>query len=236
MKQIIYVELDALLDTRFGTVIQMNMELASQLATSGYGKRESDKLSELVPHFPDQEFKDNYKKRSTEVLKLSKMTNIIPIIKDLIDELRDTERYLPEEGNISIHVNTYPYVLSDEEQSSIRQVVSFYLGGVVVQMVSIPPIGLMPKTIESKYSALFLYHFDQWLTLHQNALKDTKLSDILFFGPRLYVNGKPTDAELNAAYSDIPKEIDPFKASEMVLSEYMSLRLIDVAAFSFIRA
>lgn len=240
MKQTIYVELDALLDTRFGTIIEMDKEaktnFAGLLATSKYSSRTSDVFSELVTGFPDQQFKATYKSRTVDVLKVSRITNIIPIIKDLIEELNDTDKYLPEVSSVSVHVNTYPYLLTDEEQATMRQVIAFYLGQVTVQLVRTPLIGLMPSTIESKYSALFMYHFDDWLTLHQNALKDTKLADILFFGPRIYVSGTPSETELSVAYGDIPKEIDPFKASEMVLSEYLSLRLIDPAAFSFVHA
>lgn len=241
MTQNIYVDIDALLDTRFGSVImldrRMDTNYASKLITANYSQRQTDKLSVLLPEFPNDMFIECYETRTVETLKVSRMTNIVPILKDLVSELGDTSRYLPDTPNVGITVNIYPYTLSVEERMTFKDIISFYINNVTVTIIDKPPIGLMPSVIDANYAAVFLYHFDDWLTLHNKALMDNKLPEVLFFGPRLFIGDIPTQHDLQEVYSsDIPMEIDPFKASEMALSEYISLRFIAPAAFSFIGA
>ncbi len=237
MKQVVYAELDVLLDTRFGTLIKHSEDLARQVAQNGYAKRTTDNFDQLIPSLDNTVIQTLYKQRDIDTLKLSKMTNVVPIIRDIITELKGSDRYSPDLETIELVVNTHPYTLPDEDQVQIKDVIQYLMGDrVPVNLVSIPPIGLMPSFIESRYSAVFMYDLNGWLTKHRNALIDCKMSDILFFAPRLFAEREPTKQELQEAYSELDVEIDPFKALEISLAEYMSLRMLDIAAYCFVKA
>lgn len=233
MRQCLLVELDCLLDTRLGTLIKMDESVAEKVVQSNYQVRDSDRWNELVSDVEQEDYDYLYRKRDVETLKLSKLTSMIPMLGKMVADIQESALNDIEDDRVQIHINSHPYKLSKLDQEALKDALLFHLGGVVeLTFVNIPLIGLMPDMIGDTYDGVILYDIDSWLKKHQGALMENRIPGVVFMCPAIYFNEKPNADQLR---EEIGEDVTPFQAIEMVLSEYMSLRLIDVSNFSLIK-
>lgn len=228
----ILIELDALLDTRLGTLTYMGIEHADRIIDNGYREREHDRFDELDPSLDIERYRSLYKKRSGEILRLSRMTNIIPVFQHISQELAQQAIYTPFRQDIRVEINTYPFDLADDVANEICAYVGYMFSlETEVSHAYIPYEQLTPEFIDQNYASLFIYDFNAWIERHIETLKETKLTRVSFIAPALYVNQKPDEEDL---IDDEIGTIDPFANLEMILSEYLTLHLVKPYYFSLI--
>ena len=232
MKQSIYVSLDSLLDTRFGTLIKMGEDRAAGLFDKGYRQRQIDDFSQLDETIDMDEFNKLYDNRDLSILELSKCSGIVPTLCHMVLELKEASSGVPFIDNVSVDVNTYPFNFSDEVERELVSVIRYMTGDVAkINMVNIPLIGLMPSYIDANYDAVIMYNFNEWLTKHGNALKTNPMPRVSFIVPALFREKVPTEDELD--FGDLNTN-DPFSATEMALAEFLMVRFVDVSKFSVV--
>lgn len=112
----IYVDIDALFDTRFALLSVLSPELTRGSLKTDYFKRKQDDFGFL----PNKLFKQFYKKRNRDLLKLARPTGIISLIVEHIDTIKMASAVEGAEGDIVVFVNINPYALNDDEVNELR--------------------------------------------------------------------------------------------------------------------
>lgn len=229
--EVIYVELDCLLDTRIGTLAVMKGDeyVAELLASGKYHSRDID-------GFPDvdrEAYQAAYKKRGPEELMRSSLTGGVSLIKQLVGKLSEQAAVRPYHDGCKILINTHPFNLADNVRDELKEVVEHLtLGLALVEMVYMTPEEVSPLWCKQELSAMMMYEYESWLNLHAQTWQQIRIPTITLFSPRIYHNKKPTEQELQEL---LARSVHPFAAIEMMASPVVELRLMDVKHFSVVQ-
>ncbi len=186
-KHVVLVELDALMDTRLGTLHVINPDLAIEAVQSmDYYHRISDDLSHYCS-VKDSEFRAAYAKRGAEVLQSSCLTNLIFLLSNICSELDRQRRETPYTESVKVHLNVYPYVLDESERFIIESALMCHLPvDVAVESVSIAPNELTPQYIAGNYTGMILYNFIEWIQIHYATFERFRMAGVTILAPRLH--------------------------------------------------
>lgn len=228
-KQAIYIEYDALIDTRLGTLARINSDVAKSVLESGtYHTR----LNNEFPGIDKTEFAEMYQKRDVDTLKMSIVTNAIRLLVDLVGTLAEQAIATPYHGGSKIVVNTYPYKLSAEEKDTIGLAIRGWIGNLApVELVHIATKDLTPRYCKDTYTLMIVYDHQEWMTTHAQAFIETRLPEVTMYVPALYFENTPTTEELEKLYKEAAH---PMIALEMLASPIIQLKVIDVSFFSIL--
>lgn len=225
----IYVELDCLLDTRLGTVSLLDPELAAKLAVSPeYRKRTSDRFEGL-----DYEvFRKRYKARDQDVLEASMMTEVVMMLRQLVEQLNEQGQVRPYHDGVKVQVNLYPYQLSTDEEHAIELAIASWIGKTSkIELVSMSPAQLTPTLCQVSYTIMVMYEYEDWLNSHAETFKTVRFPEVVLFVPALYFQTVPTEEELEKL---IKEAGHPMAAVESLISPIVELKLINPSIFSII--
>lgn len=225
----IYVDLDALLDTRIGTISLIDNSAVSKILSSNtYHSRDMD----IFEGIDNDTFKDKYKNRDKNTLVNSMLTNMVPLLGELVNKMLSQAINRPYHDGARIVINYYPYDLNNDEIEEICKAISVWLKECApVSMISMSPKNLTPRFCKNNYSLMIKYDYEEWLDINANEFKNAQIPDITMLVPALYFNNKPSDEELAKITK---KTMHPMKAIEFLASPLIGLELIDVAYFSII--
>lgn len=232
---LVLVELDALLDTRLGTLHSMNPEFAVEaLRSSAYFTRVIDDFTEICGVGKD-EFREAYSRRGMEQLVASTITEIPFILAELTMKLEAEIIDTPFVSDVIVEINCYPYELDEEEQSIIANAVSCRLNkDTLVRCVYKAPETLSPSYVKGRYGGMILYNFRDWMDKHVEAFKNVKMPRITILAPALYYDEIPSKHEFTK--DGIRPEVNAFQLSEVGLVEFFSLSLLPAQIFSILQA
>lgn len=221
----ILVDLDAILDTRLGTLGVLDEGIGKKMSLSRlYVERETDVFSKIDPNVDDSKYNDLYLKRNENTLRLSVMTDIpyqLGIgLRSLIPQVNNGLI----DGNIEIVINTYPYKLSSDIKRLIARGVKMYIED-PVRVVSkyIDVYALTPNSIKDTYDEWYAYDIDQWLAIHQTEILTCKMKKVMITLPRISTSGQMPDNP----------EVDPFSAKELVFSSFFKLVHINASYYTY---
>lgn len=232
MNQNILVSLDALLDTRLGTLFRLGQDRAESVLFNGYRDRDSDRWGDLGTEIDQQAYQQAYRQRDVETLKVSRPTAIAPVINQITNALGKAAIKAPIVERIRVDVNVYPYRMTDELKAMIAGAVNEWVSvDTLVDVVDIPPSEITPRYLDRHYAAVILYDFDEWLNHQHEALIECPIPTITIIAPALYANERPTEKDMRVEGTEITSA---FAALEMSLLEYMSLTIMDAKYFSLI--
>lgn len=222
----VFVELDAILDTRLGTLAKLDESFAIAALDGGYFTRMSDKFPGVDPAV----FKQAYASRDTETLAYSKPTMLLSVLTQLTTTLSEQARVRPYHDGTRVVVNTYPYQLSDEELIEIGKAVSVWIGSAApVELARLSIKDLTPSYCKEHFSVMVVYEYDEWFVTHNEAFKRVRPNEVTMLAPALYFNQEPTEQELEQACSEA---MHPLKAVELIASPVIDLKLLDSKYFS----
>lgn len=226
----VYAQLDALLDTRIGTIARMSQDLAAEVLLSGYHTRNSDVFENVDP----VEFKKLYDARDTVTLSMSYRTACVQVIHELVRSLAEQSITRPYHSGIKLVINLHPYVLTDEEKSELVNVFWTILEGACsIELTTLTEDQVTPAMCRSSFAAMFVYGHDQWLDMHTTALSTCLLPDIDMFAPALFRQAAPGETELQKL---VRKSGHPFRAIEELAKPLIRLQLLDAKIFSVIES
>lgn len=224
----IYAQLDALLDTRIGTIARMDQDLAAKVLLSGYHQRHCDVFEGVDP----VEYQKLYDARDSLTLAHSVRTSCVSMIQDLVKSLVEQSISRPYHNGIKLVINLYPYVLTDEEKTQIIHVFWTILeGSCSVELTYLTEAQVTPALCRSSFAAMFVYGHDGWLDMHTTALATCLLPDIDMFAPALFRQETPSETELHKL---IRQSGHPFKAIEELAKPLIRLQLLDANIFSIV--
>lgn len=222
---VIYVPLDVILDTRLAVIAKYDQSLASDILADGYHSRKEDSFKGL----DKLTFSELYKNRDAGILPYSRITNAVKFIQRAVDELVKQSLTGPYHSSVKVLINAFPYELEDEVKKAIVDAMRQWLGELPqIEITYILPDLLTPDYIKQSFVMMFMYEFEQWLEIQGKAFEHTRVPEVTLFAPALY-SKVPTPEELTAV---IREAMHPMQATEMLLANYIELRLLPVSYFS----
>lgn len=222
----VFVELDALLDTRLGTLAKLGQDLAVAALDGGYFTRMSDKFPGVDPAV----FKQAYADRNTETLAYSKPTMLLSVLTQLTTTLSEQAKVRPYHDGTRVVVNTYPYQLTAEEVTEIGKAITVWINSAApVELTYLSTKDLTPSYCRDHFSVMVVYEYDSWFVTHNEAFKRVRPNEVTMLAPALYFNQEPTEQELEQACAEA---MHPLKAVELLASPVIDLKLLDSKYFS----
>jgi hypothetical protein len=223
---VIYVDLDSLLDTRLGALASLKDEYAVNALTSGYTSRDRDEFKDV----PYDIFKKAYDKRNVDTLMMSTFTDVFTLLQSCIKSTFEIAATNPNTRPLQIQVNVYPYELSEDEMAEISTAVWCKLKEMVdVNVVNINDAFLTPQYCKDTYTMMIRYDYQSWLKTHHDshAFEKVKMPEVAIVAPALYQR-RPSEQELSELKE---QNIHPFTAIEYAMAPFFTLRMTDVAVF-----
>lgn len=236
-RQRIYVELDAILDTRLSTLSSIDPSLYSKLIKNeDYHHRRSDIWKDIGLDIDQEEYDKRYANRGGDILKDSVITNMILMLKDIAINLIEHVTLDPHLDAIDLTLNTYPYEMSEDVTKSILGTLAETLGREInYSAVHYSPLQVLPQYIDTKFDLVIMYHFKEWVDLHYKGLIDNKLVTIQFYAPSLYKESVDEDEMREIIKESLGDEnISSFGVLEMELAPLLMLKCLPVKLFTII--
>jgi len=224
-KQGIYIELDALLDTRLSTLFQMEGVDLSTILDNGYFTRSKEEFYGI----PKEAFDSEYKLRDKITLKDAVITKSIVFIRELIVSMIKQATETPMHTGPKLIVNVYPYQLSKEETEAIIKGIAAASGQLCdVEAVNMPPDRLTPSYCKDNLAIMFIYNYSVWLEAQAKNFETIRCSDITVIVPGIYFVREPTKEELSEL---LDKFMHPLKGIELISAPFINLKLYDIDLF-----
>lgn len=230
----ILVDIDALFDTRMGTLITMSDRIADHLPIDVYRNRELDDFEKLTGGFiKNADYIERYSKRDYDVISNSRTTGIIPIICNYLDSLKERFFRGVDVSSINVDVNVYPYSIPGPILGTIKSCLEALLPPyVVIGLVNHRPDEMAPEWFKYRYNGWITYSFHPWLETHHESLLVNKLNSLAVILPRLFVE-EPGERVVNEEDGNFKPEARHGQF-EMVMEEFIHLEHIPVADFCFL--
>lgn len=161
--------LDELLDTRIATVARIDPKKAAEILADPYY---STRPWDLFPGIDDKEYKTLYEQRNTRTLLEAQSTPVIAMIRDFVKRATKAGLGRPVTLVPIIHINTYPYNLSEEEKGHILRAVRTLIPlNPMIEMVHYSMDELNPAFLGITYKTFICYEGHKWLEKYSSGDK-----------------------------------------------------------------
>lgn len=225
-KSKLLVDLDSLLDTRLALIYQKGTGFTDRALGSNYYQRTIDSF----PGLPFDKFREAYKAREKTLLQNAVLTKINFLVREFVMSTLQQVTTSPFHMQPVVLVNTYPYVLTEvEETSIIRAVVSMTGGRADVGVVNLSPQEVTPKYLKREISLAIMYEGAQWVETHSalGTFKNVTCPDVGLLCPGLLFK-EPDERGLEEC-KRIGKT--PFQAFEELAAPLIGIKFIGVEHF-----
>lgn len=224
----IYLTLDAILDTRMGTLAKIDNTLAVAALQSGkYHKRLIDEFEGV-----DKEtFKEAYKQRDLDTLKCSVLTNVVFFLRRLIKDSLISSIINQKVENLCFTLNVYPYDFSDPGLvDMLVGCLRFHTYSTSsVKIVSIPDEELTPEFCRENFQIMIVYDWVNWVDKHRTFFEKNGIADVAVVAPEIFTDSVPTQEDIDRL--DLRKQ-NPFRMTEEITAALFRLKHMPVSLFS----
>lgn len=228
LQQNLYLDLDSLLDTRFGLLYQRFPKAFRKLDIVELCGRNHNRLWEFA-NCDEDTWTKQWDLRDIATVESSRPTNLLIGLKEIIVSKYSQGKTSPIHEPMTITINTFPYRFSSDALNEIKQSVrEWTFEDIEIHTIHLTPAMLTPDVIKTNYQSLFMHDWVSWMTMHRDALKECKIPTVTFHVPTYIHDNRP---ELISAA--IEGDIDPFAQMSRYLSEFMSVILVKPELFSF---
>lgn len=229
----IYVELDCLLDTRLAVLEGLDKDKVIDIIDEGYHTRRQDWWEGIDM----AEYRRRYNERNLYTLSQSTVTGCVALIQKVAFELASDLPESPVHNKIEVHINTYPYKLSDDEYLGIEAALAQWISAPVsYQFIYLAPEQLSVGLVNTKYAVLIMYDYSSWLEMHLKEFQNCFLHDVTLFAPKVNLNKTP-DKELLKSLQELKMDgvKDEFDLYEKIAMVFIQLMLVEPMYFSILR-
>lgn len=226
------LDLDALFDSRFGTLLKLDRDAAHLAVRNGYQIRDWDNMEALTEgKITNDQFDKAYAARNRETLQKSIITGIPHVLVMYINQLQDRFLRRVNVSTITITLNTFPYQLPGPDIQAMVEA----LGVIIPEHVKINAVRvnlqkLDPDNLKASFDAWCTYDFDAWLKIHQEALLFKRANSVTVILPQRHLSA-PEQYEL-ADDEDLNK-LDKCSLLAMVMEEFIHLEFLPIGDFCF---
>ncbi len=220
------VDLDSIMDTRLGTLMQLHPGLFEQCLDLDYHLREA----EVFPNVPMDIYNQVYEGRDRDTLKVSLITRIPDYIKTVVDSFKKNKILSKLDNKTTVDLNIYPYKLTDEEIQNYCEELNLKLGDdVIVKPVNYSYKDLTPTLVKNEYSCIIKYNFNKWLDEQAYAFDKVRAPEVTVLLPNIYWNEKPDEKTLKEIKRDLGmNELEYF---ELISAPLLGIKLINVVFY-----
>lgn len=225
------LDLDALFDTRMGTLLQLHKPAGVVAVKNGYHTRVQDDFERLTDGLvTDKAYQDAYAARDIDTLKRSIVTAIPAVLTNHILSMEEQLLRGINVSSISITLNTYPYVLPGPVAQAMVEV----LGTVIPAHVNLgitryDPAILKPHDFRDQFDGWATYAYNDWFALHNEELLVRRANELTVILPRLHQRPPEEFRHEDEALNDL----DKLNLHAMVMEEFIRLEYLPVADFCF---
>lgn len=224
----IYTDLDTLLDTRLGTLRKHRPDALDALREDGrYWRREYEDWAAFTNgKLNGLDFKKLYRERDVEVLKESRLSAILLYFKDLVSRHEGQMRTAAEAVKLELHVNAFPYELSEEELRAFSEGIGshFFGHGLDVVVFSMPTSEIKVPYIRDNYLQIVSYHGDQLILQNTDGLIKERLFGVDMTCPLLFVKDPSQLSKV--------EKVKQLAAAKLTMREFIALDYIHAYYFS----
>lgn len=230
---VIYVELDALLDTRLGTLNVMNPKFAEDTVSKpGYFTRVSDDFS-VFCDVTFEDYKAAYAKRDMVTLENSVVTNATFVLNSVVNELNRQRSETPFASTVTVEVNMWPYRPDSETRFELENAIASLLPmDIAVRSIDLPIDQLTLTHVARSYSGMLIYNFAEWMQLHVEEFKTVTIPGVTVLAPKLHAEGNKAFEPADLG-NDVPG-LDPYEMIMMFHAPLLGMELLDPYNFCMI--
>ncbi len=150
----ILVDIDAIFDTRAGTIAKISKDKMTAALRGDYFSRKSDHFSDV----DSQEFFKLYRERDIVTLSLSMITHVVTLLKDFVARVNITSESAPIKKVPKIDINIHPYKIPESVISMIIKALKVTIDdNVDVDWVDYPPEDLHYDLLKHTYDHAIMY-------------------------------------------------------------------------------
>lgn len=223
----LFIEYDALFDMRLALLYRYGDEAVSLALTPEYFNRIADKF----PKIQYSEYHELYKARDRSLVADSVINTMIEMISDFVYGVVKNSINGPTDSVPKIILNTYPYLLLEEEKENLKEALIGYTKTYAeVEVVHMSTKELTPMYVKDNVDILILYDYIVWLEEHSKSelFKKVQIPAVTLFGPKIHF--LEPDVNLLAEFSR--NKVDPFKVLEERAAPIIGLKLLPIHLFS----
>lgn len=167
----LYVELDAILDTRAGLLFNMSSKAFDMNILRGLHKRTAD----VFEGVSETLYNNQYQSRDSKVLANAQVTGIGKHIADFAKAVAHRNIKTPVKNSCEIVLNLYPYVLQEEEINEIVLAVA----KISLDLANITAVYMKPEEVSFDYikeniDILYIYNYADWINANIDPLMELK--------------------------------------------------------------
>lgn len=242
-----YVDLDSLLDTRFGTLMRMEPKYAIYASGADeYSNRVTDDFRAIFgDEFDLQFYKELYQHRDKSTLFYSRRTDMVTFLRQQIYRqaiLKATGD--PRIGQLEVVVNYYPYKLDEEDINVYRELLSITLE-TESRFIKLEYRPYTEMTLhwlrETEPAVMVLYNFTEWINICPDFPKSEEEYQGVYASPEtmLFAPGLLTDKDSLKTFNELDKseltDKDPFTILARGLSPFFAYQALPPRLFSAVR-
>lgn len=224
----IYLDLDAIIDTRLGTLAKIDPKYAVAALDSGrYHKRMIDEFEGVTK----EEFREAYAKRDLDTLRMSVLSNVVFFLRRLIKDSLVSSIIHQRVEKMCFTVNVWPYNFDDPGLvEMLIACIRFHTYSTSsVRIVSIPDEELTPDFCAKNFQIMIRYSWVDWMAKHKAYFERKGISGVTLVVPEIFYDTVPTDEDIHRL--DLRKH-NPFKMTEEITAALVRLKHMPVSLFS----
>lgn len=234
-KQTILLDLDAVLDTRLGSLSQVSPDAAVAVMRNGYWEREQDNFDVLSGGLITlEQYKTAYAKRDETTLAASVLTRLVDVLGPITQELQRKQSAQVEVSEIHLLLNFYPYKLEPATVEAFLASIKVYLAvSTQVRAVSYAPADLTPVNLDKLCDLYILYDYNEWIGLHRDALAAHPIPMTTMLAPELWHSKDALKPEY-IVDKETGMTRNPFRLHQMIMAEFIGLEFHPIFLFSMV--
>lgn len=223
----IYVDLDAIFDTRFKMLDLADHNLVLSLMEDlRYHKRKIDSFGYITYEL----WSEIYRLRTSHVLEKPLFTEIPEIIGEYLTESAIAIKAWDVVGmDRKLTINIFPYELSNEDIETLRYVIGNFIGlNIEIDVVRKPRQELTTEFIYRNFGVVIMYEYMQWFehVSSKGYFKDVTLPDVEFLAPKIFHNGDIFDKkDFDKIFEDMENMMKIFVGVKFIPIEYFCFKL-----------
>lgn len=227
----IYIPIDCLLDTRLGTLTQIDVDFAFTVSNSPkYYLRETDLFQTKEQGTLSKEtFNQVSEAYKEEIIRNSLVTRLFEFINELCIYFTQSAVASPYYGDIEIDINIHGYDFNNTEISGILSAISQHLSKLItINIVDLSIEQLTLPYVKENYIVMFMYNPKPWLDYYNNDLQKNLMSGITFYCPRINHIRELTEDEKRLIKDE---HMDLFLILKQLLSSFIIIEFLPIALF-----
>lgn len=226
----IYVDIDCLLDTRLGTLIKIDPRFAYNVSDNkNYYLRQEDIFKDKDQTLDREIYKKVFCKYKEEIIRSSLKTKMFAFLYELCKVFLNQATSTPYLSSIEIELNLYPYDFTQEEGTTILNLVSSILkDSIDISYINKSPKELTVDYIYESHCAMIMYDCSNWLNENNKGLQSRKLKEIALYIPKLNFVRQLTQEE-SKPFNE--RGVNPFELLKILMCEFITMQFLPVSLY-----